>query len=186
MIFSDLPCDLESEVLYRVPAKSLAKLQTTCKRGLVVWDPCTGQTRSIRPRTCYGIYDYYYLGYVNSKSSCHSYKILRSHSYQNDLQVWITEFEIYKFSSDSWRVLDVTREWGPIFCDGMSLKENTYWVVGPKETDFSITGFFMLYFDYTTETLGRLPLPFKSDNHEDNVVYQPSSCGWSPCGFAFP
>ncbi|KAG2249319.1 hypothetical protein Bca52824_088947 [Brassica carinata] len=29
---SDLPHDLESEILARVPFKSLAKLQTTCKR----------------------------------------------------------------------------------------------------------------------------------------------------------
>lgn len=204
MIFADLPYDLELEVLSRVPAKSLAKLQTTCKRWyalfrnpnlvkknfdkaarelmilsnfriysirdnlhgihnsvdpsieftgklrslkgskdlkisevflcdglilcftkgnnrLVVWDPCTGQTRSIKPITCYENHDNYALGYVNSKSSCRmtkkikrsksscrSYKILRSHIYQNDQNL----FEIYDFSSDSWRVLEITREWG--------------------------------------------------------------------------
>lgn len=32
MMISDLPSDLESEMLSRVPAKSLAKLKTTCKR----------------------------------------------------------------------------------------------------------------------------------------------------------
>ncbi|CAA7049856.1 unnamed protein product [Microthlaspi erraticum] len=32
MKFSDLPDDLESEIVCRVPAKSLAKLETTCKR----------------------------------------------------------------------------------------------------------------------------------------------------------
>ena len=32
IMMSDLPHDLESEILARVPFKSLAKLQTTCKR----------------------------------------------------------------------------------------------------------------------------------------------------------
>ncbi|KAG2315377.1 hypothetical protein Bca52824_018499 [Brassica carinata] len=31
-MISDLPCELETEILSRVPAKSLAKLQTTGKR----------------------------------------------------------------------------------------------------------------------------------------------------------
>lgn len=52
----------------------------------------------------------------------------------------------------------------------MSLKGNTYWVAGPRRTDNSMTGFFMLYFDYATETCGSLPLPFQSDTHENTVV----------------
>ncbi|KAL1202676.1 putative F-box/kelch-repeat protein [Cardamine amara subsp. amara] len=248
MMISDLPCDLESEILARVPTKSLAELKITCKRWyalfrdpnfvkkknlrkaarelmilsnsgvysirdnlhgihnivdpsidftgklssrkdskdlkisrifhcdglilcstkgntrLVVWNPSTGQTRSIKPRTCYQINDTFVLGYVNSESSGHSYKILRSHSYQNDQKVWITEFDIYEFSSDSWKVLDITCEWG-LFCDGMSLKGSTYWVAGAKET-----GFFMLCFDFTTETFGNFPLPFQSDNPEDTAA----------------
>ncbi|XP_019085645.1 PREDICTED: putative F-box/kelch-repeat protein At3g17540 [Camelina sativa] len=164
-MISDLPNDLESEILSRVPTKSLAKLQTTCNTRLVVWNPCTGQTRRIKPRTRYRCDDYYALGYVNSKSSGRSFKILRSCSYENDKEQRVDEFEIYEFSSDSWRVLDYfTRDYD-VFCGGMSLKGNTYWVAGDKQT-----GLFMLYFDFTTESFGRFPLPFQSNNLEDTAA----------------
>ena len=146
-LISDLPKDLESEILSRFPAKSLWELKTTCKRWyalfrdrefveknkkrlgqsvresillsdlkvyaiaggdlllqnnnngsieltgkltslkgskdlniseifqcsikseLVVWNPCTGQTRSIKPRTCYCYDDAYALGYTTSASN---------------------------------------------------------------------------------------------------------------------
>ncbi|XP_023639564.1 putative F-box/kelch-repeat protein At3g17540 [Capsella rubella] len=164
-MISDLPKDLESEILSRVPTKSLAKLQTTCNTRLVVWNPCTGQTRWIKPRTRYRFDDYYALGYVNSKKSGHSYKILRSCCYEKDPKQFVSEFEIYDFSSNSWRVLDyLTRDYG-IFSGGMSLKGNTYWVAGDKEM-----GFFVLYFDFTKERFGRFLLPFQSFNPEDTAA----------------
>ncbi|EOA28769.1 hypothetical protein CARUB_v10025001mg, partial [Capsella rubella] len=248
MMISDLPNDLESEILSRVPTKSLANLQTTCKRWytllkdsyfvkknfgkdasklmlmsnfrvysisvdlhgihnsvepsiefpgklsrlkdskdleisyivhcdglmlcsnegytrLVVWNPCTGQTRRIKPRTRYRSKDCYALGYVKSKKSGHSYKILRSCIYQIDQEQFVSEFEIYYFSSDSWRVLDhFTRDYS-LYCDGMSLKGNTYWVARAEET-----GFFILYFDFTKEIFGRFPLPFQSVNSKDTAA----------------
>ena len=40
MMISDLPNDLESEILARVPAKSLSQLKTTCKRWYTLFkDP---------------------------------------------------------------------------------------------------------------------------------------------------
>ncbi|EFH59324.1 F-box family protein [Arabidopsis lyrata subsp. lyrata] len=223
MMISDLPHELESEILSRVPTKSLAKLQTTCKRWyalfrdprfvkknfvisafiqlptismefttaisedlkitkifhcdglilcstkentrLVVWNPRTGQTRWIKRSDCYRSEDLYCLGYVNSKSSYHSHKILRYCFYYNDQNVCVGEFEIYDFSSDSWRVLDdCTHNWG-LFCNGMSLKGNTYFVAGEQET-----GFFMLYFDFKTERFERLPLPYQSFDSEETAV----------------
>ncbi|CAA0382760.1 unnamed protein product [Arabidopsis thaliana] len=249
MVISDLSHEIESEILSRVPTKSLAKLHTTCKRWyalfrdprfvkknfgkserrlmlhsnfgvykitddlhgilnsgdpsleftsklsnlkisedltitkifhcdglilcsskkntrLVVWNPCTGQTRWIKPSKRYRSDDSYCLGYVNSKSSYHNYKILRYCFYYNDQDVCVSEFEIYDFSSESWRVLDdyCTREWG-LFCHGMSLKGNTYFVAGEKET-----GFFMLYFDFKTERFERRPLPYQSFDSEDTAV----------------
>jgi len=245
MMISDLPHDLESEILSRVPAKSLAKWKTTCKRwyalfrdpsfvkknfdkaggremivlmnsrvysnsvnlqginnrvdptmevtgkliklndskgvdisaifhcdglilctttestGLVVWNPCTGEIRCIKPRIFYRCNDRYALGYGNSKSSCHSYKILRSCCYYVDqnLSLMAAEFEIYDFSTDSWRDLgDITRDM-IVYSSGVSLKGNTYWVSGSKEK-----GFFMRYFDFSKEVFGRLPLPYQSFN----------------------
>lgn len=246
----NLPDDLESEILCRVPAKSLTKLKTTCKRWhalfrdprfvkqnlgksarevmllmnhrvhsisvnrqgihdgvdasmefsgklirlsdskdvkvstifqceglvlcissttngnnrLVVWNPCTGQTRCIKPRTCYRRDDSYALGYVNSKFSCHSYKILRLCRYYNDQKLRVAVFEIYDFGSDSWRVLDDDMIWG-IFSAGVSLNGDTFWIGGDKET-----GFFLMYFDFTTERFGRFPLPYQSFDYEDIAV----------------
>ncbi|CAA7028033.1 unnamed protein product [Microthlaspi erraticum] len=172
MKFPDLPHDLESEILARVPAKCLAKSQTTCKRWyalfrdesfvrknnklgksvresmflsnrgvysigedlhgifntgvdrsielsgklsslkkdpeedlkisqifdcdglilwstqgntrLVIWNPCTGQTREIKPRIRYRSEDTYALGYANNRKSFRSYKILRCYYYFNE------------------------------------------------------------------------------------------------------
>ncbi|KAG7582317.1 F-box associated domain type 1 [Arabidopsis suecica] len=142
---------------------SLVNIQENTR--LVVWNPCTGQTKWIKRSTFYRRDDLYCLGYVNSKSSYHSYKILRYCFYYNNEKVCVCEFEIYDFSSDSWRVLDdCTHNWG-LFCDGMSLKGNTYFVAGEQET-----GFFMLYFDFKTERFERLPLPYQSFNCKDTAV----------------
>ncbi|CAN6822840.1 unnamed protein product [Brassica oleracea var. botrytis] len=205
-MISDLPKDLESEILSRVPAKYLWELKTTCKRWyafdlkvyaiaggdlllqinnngsieltgkltsltgskdlniseifqcdglmlcsvkseLVVWNPCTGQTRSIKPRTCYCYDDAYALGYTTSSSGGHrSYKILRRYYSQNDKKVVLGE--IYDLSSDSWRVLDDSF---PLL--GYSVNRN-----GIKVND----AFLITKFDFTTETLVRLPLPFQN------------------------
>ncbi|KAL0662056.1 hypothetical protein Bca4012_098893 [Brassica carinata] len=175
-MISDLPNDLEAEILSRVPAKSLSRLKTTCKRWyalfrepkfvvknknlgravkdlkgskdfnfaeifhcdglmlcsalgndrLVVWNPCTGQTRNIKARTSFHTNQTYALGYSTSSSSGHSYKILRCFDYRNDQDVWVPQCEIYELSSDSWRVLDSFPLDYIMFRDGISLKGNTY------------------------------------------------------------
>ncbi|CAN6875388.1 unnamed protein product [Brassica oleracea] len=45
---------------------------------LVVWNPCTGQTRWIQPSNRNRKQDGYFLGYENNNESCQCYKILRS------------------------------------------------------------------------------------------------------------
>nr|VDD04075.1 unnamed protein product [Brassica oleracea] len=240
---SDLPNDLESEILSRVPAKSLWELKTTCKRWyalfkdqkfaeknrkklgesvresmllsdlkvyavaggdlllqknngsieltgkltslkgskdlniseifqcdglmlcsmkseLVVWNPCTGQTRKIEPRTCYCYDDAYALGYTTSSSGGHrSYKILRRYYSQNDKKVVLGE--IYDLSSDSWRVLDDS--FPPLGYsvnrNGVCLKGDAYFVAPRDKVN---DAFLITKFDFTTETLVRLPLPFQN------------------------
>ncbi|CAA7028034.1 unnamed protein product [Microthlaspi erraticum] len=249
MKISDLPHDLESEILARVPAKSLAKSETTCRRWcalfrdesfvrknnklgksvresmllrkygvysigedlhglyntgvgrsiefsgklsslkkdpkedlkiskifhcdglilcstqrntrLVVWNPCTGQTREIKPRTCYRSVDTYGLGYVNDGKSSRSYKILRCSYYKKDKSVTVSEFEMYELSSGTWRVLDNFTRGYDIYSYGMSLKGNAYWLCGEAET-----GLFVMKFDFTTENFVRLSLPFQSFPHK--------------------
>ncbi|CDY51877.1 hypothetical protein Bca4012_098897 [Brassica carinata] len=240
----DLPDDLESEILSRVPAKSLCRLTTTWKRWYALFidprfveknkklckavkesmllinhevysiggdlhscsvepsieftsklrslkgsedlgfsqlyhcdglmlssnegNPCTGQRRNIKPRTCYQRNDRYALGYTTSSSSdcSHSYKILRYWYYRNKKKVWVSACEIYELSSDSWRVLDSFPLNYFVYFSGVSLKGNTYFLAGDNETD----AFLRTKFDFTTERFVRLPLPFQSFERVDNNV----------------
>ncbi|XP_019083475.1 PREDICTED: F-box protein At3g22350-like [Camelina sativa] len=68
---------------------------------LVAWNPCLGETRWIQRKTCYDIESRFTLGYIQNKKSCRSYKILRRWGVFSD-----PKFDIYEFSSDSWRVLN--------------------------------------------------------------------------------
>ena len=242
MILANLPNDLESEILARVPAKSLSQLKTTCKRwyallrdpkfveknkkmsseaaresmllsnhevysiagdihssgdvaqpleftgklskdldlytishcdglmlcqaknnsSLVVWNPCTGETKMIKPRTRYQIRDRFSLGYDDSRRG---YKILRYGYYQNEEKVWFVECEMYELSSDSWRFLESFAPDYGMYCSGVSLRGDTYFAAGGKEM-----GFFLMKFDFTEERFVRLPLPFQSFDPEDTAV----------------
>ncbi|CAN6937039.1 unnamed protein product, partial [Brassica oleracea var. botrytis] len=95
---------------------------------LVVWNPCTGQRRNIKPRACYRYVDIYALGYSTSVSMIsRSYKILRCGYYQYDR---VGECEMYEFCSDSWRVLDSFTLDYTLFFNSMSLRGDTYFVGG--------------------------------------------------------
>ncbi|KAF8111858.1 hypothetical protein N665_0072s0069 [Sinapis alba] len=130
-------------------------LFTTKDNRLVVWNPCTGQTRWIEPsnRNCKN--DRYLLGYENTyNKSFQSYKILRSSVVRN-------EFEIYDFNSDSWRFLDgFTHIWF-IRSRGVSLKGSIYWVAWDRCKPF--TSKYLLRFDFKREAFERLSLPFRSN-----------------------
>ncbi|KAL1187843.1 putative F-box protein [Cardamine amara subsp. amara] len=69
---------------------------------IVVWNPCTGQTRWTQSKNHW---DRYALGsYRDKKSDGNSYKILSYKSLGDKDQ----ELAIYEIKSDSWRILDVT------------------------------------------------------------------------------
>ncbi|EOA32007.1 hypothetical protein CARUB_v10015248mg [Capsella rubella] len=143
---------------------------------LLAWNPYLGQTRWIQPMKSFHLLDRYALGYDNINNRNH--KVLR---FVDD---YVTEedqpfgYEIYDFSSDSWRVLDVTPDWDIVFYQrGMSLKGNSYFHaqqklmpgVEPEDDDIDTTDLpvFLLCFDFTAERFGpRLPLPFHSYGEE--------------------
>ncbi|CAA7059806.1 unnamed protein product [Microthlaspi erraticum] len=246
-MISDLPLDLESEILSRVPSKSLAKLKTTCKRwyalfkdpkfvkknlskavkevllldfkvysvainlhginnivdpsmeitgklsrledskaleiyeifhcdGLilctmgenishVVWNPCTCETRMIKPTNLDRKDCAYFLGYGNNNSSCYNYKILRIYSKITG-QIGYFEFEIYDLISDSWRVLNDVYHWFTYFLYAVSLKGNTYWIVSDLDAGHGVV---LLSFDFTTERFVSFPLPYPSRNIEEGL-----------------
>ncbi|CAA7017029.1 unnamed protein product [Microthlaspi erraticum] len=135
-------------------------LCTTKDNKLVVWNPCLGETRWIQPKPgCqYPRHPTFFLGYQNNKS-CRSYKILRCWESWNDEDECNQRdrFEIYEFSSDSWRRLHETAsEYIFILVKGVSLKGNTFWIIdleGEEENNY------LLSFDFTTERFKRLSLP---------------------------
>ncbi|KAG2317729.1 hypothetical protein Bca52824_020851 [Brassica carinata] len=144
---------------------------------IVVCNPSNGETRYVEPRTCFMTSDLYALGYKGSKSSCiNNYKILRYCRYYNSqLMRTVSEFELYEFMSDSWRVIDVDNHDWDISARGVSVKGNTYWVAKRDDDQFFQ---FILSFDFTRERFGLLPLPYESDGpdgimtdkHEDTAV----------------
>ncbi|KAL0857386.1 hypothetical protein Bca101_062540 [Brassica carinata] len=133
---------------------------------IVVCNPCNGETRFVEPRTCYMSCDLYALRYKGKKPSCiNSYKILRYCRYFNiELMRTVSEFELYEFMSDYWRVLDVDNHVWDISARGVSVKGNTYWVA---KKDDNLFFQFILSFDFTREIFGLLPLPYESDGPDD-------------------
>ncbi|ESQ47466.1 hypothetical protein EUTSA_v10021918mg [Eutrema salsugineum] len=127
-------------------------LCTTKHNRLVVWNPCSGETKWIHAKTRFENHSKFALGYQDNKS-CRNYKLLTCRDHYDTNR----EFEIYEFISDSWRVLDgVPRDNFIHICGGVSLKGNTYWVASDRK-DYKSK--FLLCFDFTTERFTRLSLP---------------------------
>ncbi|CAA7022512.1 unnamed protein product [Microthlaspi erraticum] len=132
---------------------------------LVVWNPYLCQTRWIEPRTKLSGFDRYALGYDVNRN----HKILRF--LQADT-VGREKYELYTFSSSSWRVLDITRDWGMEHYSGrgVSVKGNAYFYTHENSRHEDAFGFeiqetqdFLHCFDFTREKFGPLmPLPFHS------------------------
>ncbi|KAG2323475.1 hypothetical protein Bca52824_016688 [Brassica carinata] len=175
---SDLPRDMEEEVLCRIPGTSLGPIPSTCKSpkdhsSLLVWNPYRGcgQPRWIEhthnhhkvDKHLYGHLDKYMYGLRYDSSR--SYKVLRFIDYLPNF----IEFKIYDFNSDLWRIiLDLLppRDWRISFDErGLSIKGNTYWFAS-SETRNS----FLVCFDLTRETFwSPLPLPFEAFPDQDTL-----------------
>uniref|UniRef100_A0A0D3AR64 F-box associated beta-propeller type 1 domain-containing protein n=1 Tax=Brassica oleracea var. oleracea TaxID=109376 RepID=A0A0D3AR64_BRAOL len=192
----DLPPKLVgAKILSKVPITSLGQVRSTCKlwdrltrdwivgkeaaakarqhqflgfvtvdfkddkSKLLAWNPYLGQTRSISPRTGddFHALDTYLFGYDMNRN----HKMLRFYGLL---------FEMYEFSSNSWRVLDVTLpdSWEIKYGGHLivSFKGNAYFLAGKITTD-DVEKDVILCFDFTTETFG-LPLvvPFLSLREE--------------------
>uniref|UniRef100_A0A0D3BBS8 F-box domain-containing protein n=1 Tax=Brassica oleracea var. oleracea TaxID=109376 RepID=A0A0D3BBS8_BRAOL len=124
-------------------------LCTTKDNRLVVWNPCTGQTRWIQSRLPINSYTEYqtcFLGYGNKNKSCYSFKILRFTDYYHQTE--------------------------RVGSDDEDLKGNSYWldsdVFNPESEHYLVN--FILRFDFTTERFERLSLPSQSDDSEAGEV----------------
>ncbi|KAG7650288.1 F-box domain [Arabidopsis thaliana x Arabidopsis arenosa] len=150
-------------------------LLCTTMTGLVVWNPCTDQTRWIKTEVPHNRNDKYALGYGNYKS-CYNYKIMKF------LDLESFDLEIYEVNSNSWRVLGtVTPDFTiPLDAEGVSLRGNSYWIASHKreeieeeeeeENEYFINDF-LISFDFTTERFGpRVSLPFKCESSWDTYL----------------
>lgn len=130
-------------------------LCTTENSRLVVWNPLLRENRWIQPRNPYKELDYFALG----KSSCNKYKILRVDQ-SNYMEPASLEFEVYDFTSNSWRVVGKTRDWCILRFQsrGMTVKgQNTYWLAVSQQDHRR--GDLLLSFDFTTERFEKVSLP---------------------------
>ncbi|ESQ48243.1 hypothetical protein EUTSA_v10022393mg, partial [Eutrema salsugineum] len=147
--------DSEVDISNIFQCDGLLLCTTKNKTRLVVWNPCTGQTKWINPRNEYYhrydvMYHKYVFGYENNTSP-RKYKIVRvfcGHIFQ---------LEIYEFSSNSWRILDFAPDWS-LYSRGMPLKGNTYWLGRNKGPHFVL-----ISFNFTTERFACLCLPSRND-----------------------
>ncbi|EFH59544.1 predicted protein [Arabidopsis lyrata subsp. lyrata] len=142
-------------------------LCNTKDNRLVVWNPCSGETRWIQPRYSYKDSDCYALGYDN-KSSC--YKILRMHRFfvGNILHI---ESEVYDFASHSWRGVGESTSWfiTQISCRrGVCVKGNTYWLAGGQYEPRN--DHFLLRFDFSSERFQFLSLPADARRDYGNMA----------------
>ncbi|CAA7045819.1 unnamed protein product [Microthlaspi erraticum] len=151
-------------------------LCTTKDRRHVVCNPCSGETKWIKPSSRYKETDYYALGYgYDTKSSCKQYKILKV-----DCQDPLNRNEngIYDLTSDSWRNLGVATDWSLVAeVRGVSVKGNTYWIALAITLDDFPN--FLLSFDFSTERFQSRSLPrqFKfSDFAVLSVVREEKLC----------
>ncbi|VYS58093.1 unnamed protein product [Arabidopsis thaliana] len=152
----------------------------TKDRRLVVWNPCSGETKWIQPRNSYKESDLYALGYDNRSSS---YKILRMHPVGNPFHI---ESEVYDFASHSWRSVGVTTDFHIQTNEsyGMNVKGFTYWFALSKDWWSSDDRRFLLSFDFSRERFQCLPLPADVKNLHLTVVLSVTREEQQLCMFA--
>ncbi|CAA7043449.1 unnamed protein product [Microthlaspi erraticum] len=94
----------------------------------VVWNPCLGEPKWIQHKNEYNKLCRFALGY-ESNQSCRIYKILMSFRGKQNV------YEIYSFSSNSWRVVNAPNHcFRPLYV-GVCLRGSTYWITLDDDTD---------------------------------------------------
>ncbi|KAG2317714.1 hypothetical protein Bca52824_020836 [Brassica carinata] len=146
-------------------------LCTTEDNRLVVWNPCTGQTRWILSEPSsndFEVHHMYYLGYKYNNEWWDNYKILSWFHYYDPINQRhrVGKCEIYEFATDSWSFHGDVSDDSLFHWLGvpMSLKGDAYWL------DRGIRNPSILRFDFAREKFERLPLPSKSREHKEVVV----------------
>ncbi|XP_010430746.1 PREDICTED: putative F-box protein At4g10190 [Camelina sativa] len=132
---------------------------------LVLWNPCSGEIRwmikpvdhSFKKFNCYAL---------GKSSSSNKYKILRIRQHGNGiLENCLVEYEIYDFTSDSWRFVGETSDWSIHWLNhhGISVNGNTYWLAFSNRRGSryipDLQKDILLSFDFSTERFQSASLP---------------------------
>lgn len=138
---------------------------------IIVWNPCLKQTKWIE-RHIHKVRTTNTPGYAfgcDKKYGDRRYKILLFpaaswHSCKFCLKY--LEVEIYDFTSNSWRVLNVEIDFLLEFpTRWVSLNGNSYWIGADENTHEGV----IVTFDFSAEMFGRLSLPFLAYPCEDHL-----------------
>ncbi|CAN7060809.1 unnamed protein product [Brassica oleracea var. botrytis] len=163
MIMSDLPQDLVDEILSRVPATSLKRLRSTCKRWNALFKDRVFTEKHFHkaPKQSLVFALKYKEPYALEESNAFLVSVsLDAPSPSIEIKVALSLMDpasslVQKklLSSDSWRVLDdVTLDWSfEPTC--VSLEGNSYWYSSDRKDAFLIS------FDFRRERLRHLCLP---------------------------
>ncbi|CAA7033032.1 unnamed protein product [Microthlaspi erraticum] len=116
--------------------------------GLVVWNPCLGETRWIQHKNGYKVSCRFALGYESNRFDIRSYKILMFFRGKPD------EFEIYEFTTNTWRVVNAPSGFIRAKYHGVCLRGNAYWLHVDDNADYHF-----LRFDFTRERFTSFCLP---------------------------
>ncbi|CAA7051251.1 unnamed protein product [Microthlaspi erraticum] len=163
LIFSGTLKNLKISEIFQCDGLILCTPKGNGRRGrLLIWNPCNGERKWIKPREVNAISASYALGFGYGNGS---YKILTLRSYETSAEDIRSEFEIYDLSSDSWKVIDGSACGIDLLSPGVSLRENAYWIAFDGEI-----GIHMLNFDFERERFGRVPLPFQSEDCCDTFL----------------
>ncbi|CAA7030075.1 unnamed protein product [Microthlaspi erraticum] len=156
-----------SDDVFHCDGLLLCTSTTKGSRRQLVWNPCSGETRwMVAPKPTYSSVNYFALG----KSSCNKYKVLRVGQYGNGHYQCGVEYEIYDFTSNSWRSVGNTNDWSipGIWGRGVSVNGNTYWLAFSYSEKSPNAKEIILSFDFSTESFGIVSLPF--DLSHDRVM----------------
>ncbi|KAF3573836.1 hypothetical protein F2Q69_00061717 [Brassica cretica] len=145
MIMSDLPPDLVDEILCRVPATSLKRLRSTCKRWNALFKDRVYTEKHFHKAPKQSL-----VFALNLDAPSPSIEIKVALSLMDPASSLVQKKLL---SSDSWRVLDdVTLDWSfEPTC--VSLEGNSYWYSSDRKDAFLIS------FDFRRERLRHLCLP---------------------------
>ncbi|ESQ47764.1 hypothetical protein EUTSA_v10020934mg [Eutrema salsugineum] len=129
-------------------------LCSTEDNRLVVCNPCSGETKWIKPKTSFKPSDFYALGYDSEDSRYRVLRLDQSFGY-NRMGFFKTEYESYDLSSNSWNGHGMSWGYPPCQGRGVSVKGVAYWFAHSINRESA--GLFC--YDFSTGSFRNVSLP---------------------------